>query len=302
MNIEQLIYLVEVAKSKSISTASEKLHVSQSGISKSITHLEKTLGIKIFKRSRLGTLPTTEGKRILEKAFEVVNKYYELQEEAQTQTSIINGTLKLSAIPTMFLTFLPKSLAAFKKDFPHVDIEITEKKSQDIIEDIKENKIDVGFVNVDNEIINATTSEFLDFETLVDGTVNAFVSKDSPLIYSDVVTPTRLINEQIVIYDSAYWKRFISKNFDQYGKVNILFTSNNTEVIKKTVTEGLSIGFLTDIALKNDRYVENGDIIPIPFEHHGPVKHSFGWIRSKKQHLSAAAREFLKYLKFQIRS
>lgn len=44
------------------------------------------------------------------------------------------------------------------------------------------------------------------------------------------------------------------------GSMNILFSSNNTEVIKKAVAEGLAISFLMDIALKNDHYVKSGEM------------------------------------------
>lgn len=67
MHLEQLKYIVEVAKTRSISIAAQNLHVSQSTISKAITNLEQELSIHLFTRSRLGAQPTTEGKNIIKK-------------------------------------------------------------------------------------------------------------------------------------------------------------------------------------------------------------------------------------------
>lgn len=67
MHIEQLKYIVEVTKTRSISIAAQNLHVSQSTISKAITNLEQELGINLFTRSRLGAIPTAEGKNIIKK-------------------------------------------------------------------------------------------------------------------------------------------------------------------------------------------------------------------------------------------
>ncbi|MET1167878.1 LysR family transcriptional regulator, partial [Bacillus velezensis] len=50
MNLEQLEYVVEIAKTKSFSAASEHLHVTQSAISQSVHRLEKELGIILFER------------------------------------------------------------------------------------------------------------------------------------------------------------------------------------------------------------------------------------------------------------
>ncbi|WP_247900895.1 LysR family transcriptional regulator [Paenibacillus pabuli] len=55
MNLEQLEYVVEIAKTQSFSAASEHLHVTQSAISQSIHRLENELGMILFERSRHGT-------------------------------------------------------------------------------------------------------------------------------------------------------------------------------------------------------------------------------------------------------
>ena len=60
MNLEQLEYVVEIAKTQSFSAASEHLHVTQSAISQSIHRLEKELGLILFERSRQG--PTLHRK------------------------------------------------------------------------------------------------------------------------------------------------------------------------------------------------------------------------------------------------
>ncbi|MBI0580043.1 LysR family transcriptional regulator [Neobacillus cucumis] len=63
MHIEQLEYIVRVAETGSISIAAKDLHISQSGISQSITILEDELDVKLFKRNRRpGTVSTNEGK------------------------------------------------------------------------------------------------------------------------------------------------------------------------------------------------------------------------------------------------
>lgn len=298
VHIEQLKYIVEVAKTRSISIAAQNLHVSQSTISKSITNLEQELRISLFTRSRLGAIPTAEGKNIIKKAYEIVMKLEEIQEEAQEQTSLINGELNITASPSFFLPILLKALTSFKKDYPSFRIHMTEKKSPTIIEEVIQGKIDIGLAMLDD--IDWNAHEELVFEALLEGKIMVCVSKHSPLAFSDYITPEELIHETIVMYDGVIWKDSITKFMHKYGPLNILFTTNNTEVIKKAVAEGLAITFLMDIALQDDHYVTNGEIVPIPLINFESNKRSFGWVRSKKKHFSLAAREFLKYLKANI--
>ncbi|MDM5210719.1 LysR family transcriptional regulator [Peribacillus sp. NJ4] len=298
MHIEQLKYIVEVTKTRSISIAAQNLHVSQSTISKAITNLEQELGINLFTRSRLGAIPTAEGKNIIKKAYEIVVKLHEIQEEAQTQTSLINGEINLSASPSLFMTILLKSLSSFKKDYPNFRIVMTEKKSPNIIEDVLQGKIDIGLAMIDE--IDLDAHEELVFETLLEGEIMVCVNKHSPLALSDYLTPEELINETVVMYDGGIWKDSISIFMNRYGSMNILFSSNNTEVIKKAVSEGLAISFLMDISLKDDHYVKSGEIVPIPLINFDSNRRSFGWVRSKKKHFSFATREFLKCIKLHI--
>jgi LysR family transcriptional regulator, transcription activator of glutamate synthase operon len=297
VNIEQLKYIVEVTKTRSISTAAENLYISQSTISKAITNLEQELKITLFKRTRLGTEPTAEGKSIIRKAYEIENKLQEIYEEAKLQLSIMDGELNISASPSLFMSILLGVLSNFKKDYPNIRIVMTEKKSPEVIEDVLQGRIDLGLAMIDG--IDLGSHEELTVETLLNGRVMVCVSKNSPLSFSDSLTPEEIINETFVLYDGGRWKEFTPRFMNRSGSMNILFSSNNTEVIKKAVAEGLAISFLMDIALRNDHYIKSGEIVAIPlvgFESNP----TFGLVRSKKMHFPLAANEFLKYLKIYI--
>ena len=81
MNFEQMEHIVNVANEMSISKAAEKLFISSSGMSQSITQLENELGIKIFNRSKQGVTPTFEGKIVISKAMTLLNTIKELNKE-----------------------------------------------------------------------------------------------------------------------------------------------------------------------------------------------------------------------------
>jgi DNA-binding transcriptional LysR family regulator len=90
LQMEQLQYLVEIARAGSISAAALNLHVSQSAISKSLLRLEHNLGILLFNRLQTGVTPTETGKRFIDKANEILDKmqeFEELTEECSNATS-----------------------------------------------------------------------------------------------------------------------------------------------------------------------------------------------------------------------
>ena len=65
MNISQIKYVLEVAKSSSISKAATRLYISQPALSTSIKELEEELGIVLFERTSKGIRLTDEGREFV---------------------------------------------------------------------------------------------------------------------------------------------------------------------------------------------------------------------------------------------
>jgi DNA-binding transcriptional LysR family regulator len=298
MIIEQLEYIVEVAKTNSVSIASKNLHISQSGISQSIAKLEKELGIKIFKRSRSGTFPTDEGKKIIEKACEIVFKLHEFQEITKMYKTMVAGKLKISVIPNMMM-LLFRVLSDFRNEHPNVFIEIEEKGSSEILEDVKQHKSDVGLITFYDKQIKA--NEYLVFEKLVKGKIKVFAGKNSPLAFSNSLTPEQLRKHPLVLLKNEDVMHFVKNFSNQYGPLNIWFTTDSNDVIKGALVEGLGIGIGSDHMIRFDPYVLNGEIITFDIDNYTqPNELYFGWIRSKDKALSPAANMFLYHLKSQL--
>ncbi|TDL74648.1 LysR family transcriptional regulator [Rhodococcus qingshengii] len=299
MHIEQLEYIVKVAETGSISIAAQKLHVSQSGISQSITRLEDELGVKIFKRNRrLGAVPTNEGKTLIKKAYEVLMKLHEFKEEAQTYNTVHTGNLKLSSIPG-FMLFLLEPLAAFKKAYPNVNIEISEKTTQHIIEHVQNNQIDIGLITIYEDLLKK--GENLIFEVILEGKMMVAVSKTSPLALQKTITPQQLMTQNVILYNGEYVKRFVNNIISQFGPLNILFTTDNSAVIKKAIIEGLGISLVPDFTIKNDPDVLSGEIVPLEIKEYEQENVGLGWVRSENNHYSLNTKKFLEHFKFHSR-
>lgn len=73
MNFEQMEHIVTVANEMSITKAADKLFISTSGLSQSITQLENKLDIKIFNRSKKSITPTFEGEIVISAANSIIN-------------------------------------------------------------------------------------------------------------------------------------------------------------------------------------------------------------------------------------
>ncbi|NWQ43486.1 LysR family transcriptional regulator [Bacillus sp. EB106-08-02-XG196] len=298
MNIEQLLYIVEVAKYNSLSIAAQNLHVTQSTISQSITNFEKELGIKILKRSRgHGAVPTDEGRIILKLAYEVQKKLEEIKETANLMNSTEVGELKISSLPGL-MTFLVKAISAFRHDFPHVNLEVTEKSGNAVIEDVRQHKIDFGLITYSSDL--SVNMEGIAFEAFIEGKQKVYVSKHSPLAFLGTVTPNDILDQTLVTYKGELMQYFVQDFFKRYKPLKILFTSNNMAGVLQAINENLAITFAPDFVMKNYPSVINGDIIPVDLVNHSTVNISLGLVRSENKHLSTFGNKYIHYLKSEI--
>ena len=79
MTLQQLNYVLTAAKTGSMNKAAELLFVSQPTLTNALHEVEKEAGIRIFRRTSRGVVPTSEGEEFLRYARQVVQQYELLQ-------------------------------------------------------------------------------------------------------------------------------------------------------------------------------------------------------------------------------
>jgi LysR family transcriptional regulator, transcription activator of glutamate synthase operon len=294
MYIEQLEYILEVAKTGSIINASKNLHVSPSGISQSITQLEDELGVKIFIRSRgQNAVPTYEGELIIKQAIQILMNVHKLQEMVRSFSSLNRGDMKVAAI-TGVMPILLKAKSNIKADYPLMDFQITESSTEEIINDVKQHKIDIGLIAANELKIDDDISS----ELLLESEIKVYVNRISLLACNKRIKPQELIKSPFIIYKDDYFKWLTQELFCDLGEINIVFTSSNVDVIKTAVAEDIGISLAPDYYMKNDPFVLNGRVIPLEIDVNKKITNiSIHMVWSKDKHSSNLIQKFVKYLK-----
>lgn len=118
------IFLI-VAEKLSISTAAIDLSTTPSVVSRTITRLEKKLGIQLFRRTTRHLSLTEAGQLYYEKmqhAFQLIDHAERLVQGEQLQ---ISGKIKIS-VPTTYGHYrLPPLLEKFLLQYPDIQIEVS---------------------------------------------------------------------------------------------------------------------------------------------------------------------------------
>ncbi|MFF2876462.1 LysR family transcriptional regulator [Gottfriedia sp. NPDC057991] len=290
MNIDQIQYVVEVAKTKSITTASNNLHVTQSAISQSISNLETELGIKLFTRSRNGAVPTPEGKNIILKMLDVISSLEEIKEEANNQNGITVGELRIAAIP-IGMEILINTISNFKKDYPNVQIQISEKGSGDILNDLHQNKVDIGLIGL-NENMDKKNAGLI-FTKIWEGHIVVFVGKNSPLSSFKKVPAKELLKYPFVLYNEEYVNEFVDHFNQSIGKIDVWFKTNNTSALTRALKDNLAISAGYDLSFIGLPNNEKHELSLLEIEDFVQDSKSVGWIQKETKSNSLISKEFI---------
>ena len=175
MTIIQLEYLLAVANCGSFSQAAEHCFVTQPSLSMQIKALEEELGVVLLDRSKKPVIPTQAGEIVLAQARETITAYNYIKEAVAEFKGETAGKLRLGVIPTIAPYLLHKFIPDFARNYPRVELEISEMVTADIVEALRRDRLDAALV------ASGTCGDGILEQELFNDRFFAYVSPENPL-------------------------------------------------------------------------------------------------------------------------
>lgn len=101
MDLNAVRMLVQVAEARSFTLAAGQLGISQSGLSRAISRLESTLGVRLLHRNTRNVSLTPDGRQFVEHCAPLLSGLEDAERRLGDRPSTPSGVLKLTA-PSMF--------------------------------------------------------------------------------------------------------------------------------------------------------------------------------------------------------
>ncbi|MES2744585.1 MAG: LysR substrate-binding domain-containing protein [Bdellovibrionota bacterium] len=262
VTLTQLEYIVAVEKYGNFSTAAKACHVTQPTLSMQIQKIEEELGVMIFDRSKQPIQATPIGRKILDQSRVVLSQSALIPELIHQEKEGLEGELRLAIIPTLAPYLLPLFLGDFAKRFPNVKLFVEESKTDDIVQALQQNQLDIGLV------VTPLDEPSLKEHALFQEPFYVYASKGSPLADKKVVAEGELKEQDLLLLTEGHCMR------EQMLKVcrhegqrhsNVLaqvqFESGSIETLCHLVERGNGYTMIPHLARKWLDY-RDGKIIP----------------------------------------
>ena len=188
LSLRALNSFVAVAEELHFGAAAERLHITQPPLSQQIRLLEEALGTELFTRSTRSVQLTVAGKVLLERARRLLADSEAAAQEVKRAGRGELGRLVLGFPNSAAYRLLPRALRLYKSRYPHVELDLREMLSSDLLDALHSRQLDIALVRASSSMLGP------DLERVVASREDMVLALPSqhPLAELDVVPLERL--------------------------------------------------------------------------------------------------------------
>lgn len=295
MTLQQLKYFVTVAECKNITSAAEKLFISQPSLSAAIHNFEKEMGVTAFARTNKGIKITREGEELLSYARNLLEQADIMKDRFYKDT---NRKPKLS-VSCQHYSFAVNAFVDVvnKYDADEYNFILRETQTGEIIDDVANNNSEIGVLFLSSQNEEVLTKLFkkndLVFEEIFEASPHIFISKNHPLASKDAVELDELKPYPYLVYEQGERNSFyFSEEF-----LSVLDMPKNIQVRDRATLFNLAIG-LNGFTVSSgviDKELNGEDIIAKPLNIDANMR--IGLIKKKNIMLSRYALAYIEAIK-----
>ena len=300
MTLQQLKYVVMVAKKGTISEAAQSLFISQPSLTNAIKELEKELQITIFNRTNKGIYISKEGEEFLGYARQVLEQTNLLEERYLKSTPVKRNF----CVSTQHYSFAINAFVDFIQEYgrEEYDFSLRETATHEIIEDVTRLKSEIGllYLNDFNETIlmKLIRENNLKFEELFQAKPHIFISSHNPLAKKNKVTledlePYPYLSFEQGEYNSFYFSEEILSTLERKKNIrvrdratlfNLLIGLNGYTISSGIISKELNGQDIIAIPLDADETIRIGILTHKKLQ---PSMLGEAYIRSLKKHIDS---------------
>jgi DNA-binding transcriptional LysR family regulator len=248
MDVRQLDMFRAVAEEGSFTRAAERLHVSQSAISRQVKLLEEELGGILLHRGGKRVALTSPGELLLKTANRVYRDLQEVASQISDTHALHRGTLCLAGGMTVCMYILPRVLRKYRSLYKEVDLRVVSGATAGILRLIRNHEVDLALLTLpmmakDLEVVPVLKEEMV-----------VVTARGHPLSRERTIEPKRLGRYPWILYEAGSNTRQIQEQFfrEEEIPVEVAMETENVEIIKAMAAAGLGITLIPYAAIVKD--------------------------------------------------
>ena len=275
-----------IAKLGGFSKAAQALHISTSMVTRRLSYLEKTLGVRLLQRTTRKVTLTEAGQRYYEEVSQIIERLHITHNNIKNSTQEVSGLIKVglpAAISTLFVT---QHLQAFLKKHPCVKVTICQGNH---LLDLIDNKFD--FIVHCGELPN---SNFY-FKKIGNWTKEFVASPEYLKLCGTPKKPEDLAKHNCLDHGENFQ---FTWGVAEKGKVRDITVNGNVRVnssldLANLARHGLGIAYLPSFVVSQD--IKSGKLVSV-LSQYRPPELGLYMVYPSNQYISQKTRLFMEFV------
>ena len=256
MTLNELRYIVALARERHFGRAAEAVFISQPTLSVAVKKLEDELGVQLFERTKHDVTPTPVGGRIVEQAQQVLEAVQRIRETARGDADQLHGPLRLGAIYTIGPYLLPHLVPELHEHTPGMPLILEEGYTHELRRRLKQGELDAILISLPFEEPGVVAMPLYDepFVAVLPSTHPAALKEEidlSELAREDLLMlgPGHCFRDQIIEHCPDCGRSVSADGHAALG-------GSSLETLRHMVASGLGVTVLPCTAVGADRYAQ----------------------------------------------
>lgn len=267
INLEWLRTFRAVYRTKSLSRASEMLHISQPTVSQQISNLEAHLGQKLFNRKSKGVLETDDGRMLNTLISGAIESLEEVENQISQKASSLKTIITIGVSPHLYKTTLCHQILDLGE---HVHVKFGSKQS--LITDVEEGRLLYALVPEEVNTFDIICQPLYDQKLIMVASPSIEMTAFPNLYRKDKLEAEKFLNNQKwYAHDSAsgYIKLYWITKFDKKRPAiipNYVIPNEYEVLFQQAQGKGLSIALDSNaIPFLEKGHLQKVSLPPVPF-------------------------------------
>lgn len=287
MEIEQLQYVIEIARLEHFTQAADKICLSQSALSKQVAKLEDELGVQLFDRTTRKVRLTPAGEEFLSYAKRILQEIEYARAAMTEHCSLNRGRITIGAIPVIGQLGLTAALVSFQQKHPGVQMKIRENETLSLLNWLYQAEIDIAFIATGKEQLSS--NNIINVSPLFNDKIVLVTSESHLFAERTTVRVEDLTQEKMILmnHESGMHKICLDACHNAGFEPLILYECSQLDTILGLVQEGIGVTMLTSrVANAFTQFrVKKIELEPL-------IERSISLVMQKQAHISPVVKAF----------
>ncbi|GAB5097441.1 MULTISPECIES: LysR family transcriptional regulator [unclassified Caballeronia] len=244
-DLTSLALFLRAVETGSLSKAAQHSHMSLSTASRRIALLEHHFRVALLNRTSAGVEPTPAGEALARHGTELLLKTDAIYSELSDYTKGSVGRVRVFANISAISQELPEHLRAFSQKYRDIKLHISELRSADILQALRDGRADIGVVT------SQTGMEGIRLAPYCSDRISVVVPEDHVLQGDEIEFAALLEHDIVALDDKAEVTRMLVKEAALAGKtIRFRVQVQSFEAMCRLIAVGQGIGVLPEGAVK----------------------------------------------------